>query len=117
MSTTTAQAWLAIAHGGGRWTAREVVDRLPGESERTVENTVFQMGARGFLKIYEKDDRNNRVRFGVTADCRVPRGITAWEVVEAMGLKLRPEVDEGELVNGMTVAEVLRKMAVQKAAA
>jgi hypothetical protein len=117
MSTTTAQAWLLIAHGGGRWTTREVMDSLSCEPVRTVENTIFRMGQRGFVKVYAKDGTSSRMRFGVTGDCRIPRGVTAWEVTQAMGMQLRPNVDESEVVGGKTVHEVLQAMAVQREAA
>ena len=110
-------AWLEIAHGGGRWTTREVAEKLPREPSKTVENVVFRMGERGFLKLYEKDDFNNRIRFGVTADCYVPRGIANWEVVEAMGMQLRPGVEEEMVARGVTVGEVMRSMGVMRKAA
>lgn len=117
MSTTTARAWLVIANGGGRWTVAEVREKLPEEPETTLDNVVRQMGERGFLKLYEKTEQANRLRFGVTAECRVPKGIANWEVVEAMGMRLRPEIEEGPLPPNITVDQVLRSMAEWRKAA
>jgi hypothetical protein len=115
--TTTARAWLTIAHGGGRWTAREVATQMPSETIKAVESTLSRLGDRGFLRIYERDASSDRVRYGVTGDCRIPRGVTAWEVTEAMGMQLRPHVDEGFSVGGMTVKAALDSMAMQVVAA
>lgn len=116
-TTTTARAWLAIAHGGGRWTIGDVMGVLPREQEKTLDNVVRQMASKGFLKFYEKDARNTFQRFGVTADCRVPQGLMNWEVLEALGMQLRPGLDESVVPRGMTVREVIRSMAATEAAA
>lgn len=116
-TTTTARAWLVIAHGGGRWTIGDVLTALPREQEKTVDNVVRQMAAKGFLKFYEKDSRNTFQRFGVTSECRVPRGLMNWEVLEALGMQLRHGIDEKAVATGMTVQDVMNAMGAWKEAA
>lgn len=118
MSTTVAgRAWLEIANGGGRWSVPEIRARLQEENTKTVENTVAWLGDAGFLQVYEPCDGYPYQRYGVTAGCHVPRGVMNWEVLEAMGLQLRPGLNEEAVARGMTVGDVIRAMGTTEAAA
>lgn len=114
--TTASRAWLVIANGGGRWTTGEVRAQLPKDNGKTVESAMNDMVGNGCLTPYDSDNMRAN-RYGVTADCRVPNGVTNWEVLEAMGMQLRPDVEEGAIPRGMTVAEVIRTMAAVRRAA
>lgn len=109
--TTTARAWLAIAHGGGRWTITELRQKLPNDHAGTINSIMENLANSGCVAVYEPDATSAWHRYGVTHRCMVPRGITAWEVVEAMGMRLKAGVEEDAAIRGMTVGAILACMA------
>lgn len=69
--------WLHICKEGGRWTPEEIAQELglPRESARVVMTSMQRR--QGALTVTKN---SNRLSFGVTADCKVPMGVTVRDL-------------------------------------
>jgi hypothetical protein len=79
MSGYTAEAWRTIA-SGGRWTIAEVQKACHVHHPKLIQNAVMSMATSGMLIRYEGE----RIQYGVTEDCTIPRGMTLREVLKVM---------------------------------
>lgn len=68
MSTYNARVWLAVAEGG-RCTPEEVRRALPSITPKNIEVALSALHGSDMLNRYEDG------RYGVTADCVIPRGL------------------------------------------
>jgi hypothetical protein len=76
--------WLMMLAEGGRWTAAEVGARL--EIDQTAAASALRaMHEFGTLQKWDRSPTNDRVRFGVTNECKIPRGVTVQDVAGLMG--------------------------------
>lgn len=78
MTSKAGQVWLAIA-SGGKWTRDEIESAVPGLVGRSVDNALRQL-TDGEMVTHYPDGR-----YGITHDCRIPRGMSVGEVLGAMG--------------------------------
>lgn len=76
--------WLMMLKEGGRWTAAEVGARL-GLDQTAAASALRAMHEFGTLQKWERSEANDRVRFGVTDDCKIPRGVVVRDVAGLMG--------------------------------
>lgn len=106
--TTTARAWLVVAHGGGRWSGSEICREIPGEKENSLYVALMRMVDGQFLRLHERDQQNRSQRFSVAPGSYVPRGLLISEVLEAFGLTLREGLEDAKVLRQTTVAEVLQ---------
>lgn len=85
MAFNNAEVWLMLAREGGRWTAGEVAERIELD-QNNVANSLRTMTEAGTVQRWERTEgvRTSRVRFGVTAECSVPRGITMRQISDAL---------------------------------
>ena len=74
---TTRAIWLLILRGGGHWTTREVAAALPDFPDPS--STMMSMAKLGSLKAEGAQPR----KFKVTADCRIPHGITLRDLLDS----------------------------------
>lgn len=72
--------WLLMLKEGGRWSSVEIADKL-GDHTLMVSQNVASMVDFGSVRRYEKATPADRVRFGVTADCRIPRGVSISDIL------------------------------------
>lgn len=78
---TNAAVWLMMLREGGRWSAAEVGARI-GMDQSQVANNLRAMEQFGTLKRWDRGDKpTDRVRFGVTPECTIPRGVTVADIV------------------------------------
>jgi hypothetical protein len=82
-SFKNADVWLMMLAEGGRWSAAQVGARIDMD-QTSVASNLRAMASFGCMKRYERDpmDRHSRVRFGITPECVVPRGITLTQLLE-----------------------------------
>lgn len=64
------QLWLHMLREGGRWRAAELRDEIPAYSYPSINTDLRRMTGTGAVVKYEDG------RYGVTADCTVPRGVS-----------------------------------------
>jgi hypothetical protein len=83
----TKAVWLLIAREGGRWSVREVTDTL-GDDFDSVSQGLHRMAQLGCLTHYPRTTQRNRVTFGVTAQCKVPQGVTLADLLAIGVLKV-----------------------------
>jgi hypothetical protein len=85
--TLACRVWLVLAREGGWWRATEVRTFLKHQDINAVTVCLRDMVDRGVVK------RRDAVHptFGVTKDCMLPRGLTAEQLLSAMGAVLRAE--------------------------
>jgi predicted transcriptional regulator len=85
MDTTfkNSAVWLAMLKQGGRWTAAEV-GALIGTDQSAAGTALRSMSDFGTVHRWDRSDTNDRVRYGVTADCKVPRGVAVKDIAEAL---------------------------------
>jgi hypothetical protein len=76
--------WLMMLKEGGRWTAAEVGARV-GMDQTAAACALRSMHEFGTIQKWGRSETNDRVRFGVTVECKVPRGITVRDVMDLMG--------------------------------
>jgi predicted ArsR family transcriptional regulator len=82
---TTRDVWLRMLADGGRSaTANEIAEEMSIRA-MAVAQSLCRMAAGGMAKRYKMGRRN--VVFGVTADCKVPKGITIAELAQVGVLK------------------------------
>lgn len=81
MTTNAQTIWLKVAEGG-KWTLAEIRQAVPTVSEKSVKSALREMANSGALTEYE----DSPLRYGVTPDCTVPRGLTLVEVLRAVGV-------------------------------
>lgn len=79
MTRCTAQAWLVMA-SGGRWTLAELRAAMPSATAVAVDAAVRSMVTAKMVHRYA----GTPLRFGITASCIVPRGMTVGEVMRAV---------------------------------
>lgn len=75
----TASVWTVIAAGGGRWQLAEVQRALPSIAGRHVKLALRTMLGSQALQQFPDGS------YGVTGDCKIPRGMTVAEVLKATG--------------------------------
>jgi predicted transcriptional regulator len=85
MDTTfkNSAVWLMMLKQGGRWTAAEIGVHL-GTDQSSAATALRAMVEFGTMARWDRSETNDRVRFGVTADCKVPRGVSVKEITEAL---------------------------------
>ena len=84
---TTKAAWLFLLREGGRWTAVDIADEL-GDSNQEVMQMIAAMVSGGLVRRYEKQKPCAYLTYGVTAACKVPRGVTIAELAECGAVRL-----------------------------
>jgi DNA-binding HxlR family transcriptional regulator len=84
---TTRAVWLFLLRQGGRWSCAELAYALAGQSHHSIEQALTRMSADGFIKRFDKKVKGDRVTFGVTRECKVPRGIPLTALLEVGVLK------------------------------
>ena len=72
--------WLMLLREGGRWTASEVGERI-NLDQTSAAASLRTMTEFGTLRRWDRSETNDRVRFGVTAECKVPRGVTLQDIL------------------------------------
>lgn len=78
---TNAAVWLMLLKEGGRWSAAEVGERVGMDQTAAATNLRF-MEEFGTVKRWARGDKpTDRVRFGVTAECKVPRGVKLSDIL------------------------------------
>lgn len=78
---SNAAVWLMMLKEGGRWTAAEVGQRLAID-QTAAASALRAMHEFGTVQKWERSPANDRVRFGVTPACKIPRGVTISDVIE-----------------------------------
>lgn len=78
---SNAAVWLMMLKEGGRWTATEVGDRL-GIDQTAAASALRAMHEFGTVQKWERSEHNDRVRFGVTNACKVPRGVVLRDILD-----------------------------------
>jgi predicted transcriptional regulator len=81
---SNAAVWLMMLREGGRWTAAEVGERLSLD-QTAAAGSLRSMYEFGTVQKWERSETNDRVRYGVTVDCKIPRGVTVKDVAGLMG--------------------------------
>lgn len=76
----TALVWLHLLKEGGRHATAEIATVVHSTSE-TLAVVLTRLTDAGSLCRYEKSEKGDRVRYGVTAACKVPRGISIGEIL------------------------------------
>lgn len=76
----SAKLWLALLKEGGRHSATEVATLIEESNSAGVHQLLASLVATRSLRKFEKLP-GGRVQFGVTAACRVPRGVTIADVL------------------------------------
>lgn len=71
-------AWMHMLKDGGRWTAAEIKEQFG----RDIHATLNRMAAQGYAVQF--GDGRNRVKYGVTPDCKVPIGVTINDLQEIL---------------------------------
>lgn len=96
MAFNNAAVWLMLAGEGGRWTAAEVAARL-GMDQSSVASNLRAMTEFGTMQRWERNEADpaSRVRFGVTPDCTVPRGIKVRLINQALHGAVDEESEHG----------------------
>lgn len=79
--------WLHICKEGGMWTPDEIAQEfgMPRETARVVMTSMQRRS--GLLTTHKA---SNRVSFGVTAECRLPVGVTVKELA-SVGVIYQPQ--------------------------
>lgn len=72
--------WLLMLKEGGRWSAAEIADKL-NDHTLMVSQNVASMVEFGSVCRYEKTTAADRVRFGITPDCKIPRGVSISDIL------------------------------------
>jgi len=76
-----ARVWLHMLREGGRWSAAEL-SRACGYAD--VQGVLSSMKKRGFAVSYEKSEAERRTTWGINASCKVPRGVTVQDIIDAI---------------------------------
>lgn len=76
---STKQIWLLMLREGGRWSIGETIEAA---GLRAAKQTVPMMASTGSLVRFEKEKKGDRIRYGVTKNCKVPTGVTLAELME-----------------------------------
>jgi hypothetical protein len=76
---TAREAWLLLFKEGGRWTAKDMEQEMGKDVHRNLGRLVDN----GYAVKY--GEGRNKVSFGVTADCKVPIGVTVKELQQVLG--------------------------------
>jgi hypothetical protein len=71
--------WLWLCTEGGKWTARELAQRIGGDSQE-IFRALHGMHVRNLVEQFEPDAGGRYKRYGVTGTCLVPIGLTVAEV-------------------------------------
>lgn len=86
LSGSTACVWLTVLKAGGRLTSAEVVkaagDGVDAPSVRSLLNSLTTTGS---VRKYEQ--AGSLMRYGVTAACKVPQGVTIGDILAATQLQ------------------------------
>jgi hypothetical protein len=77
------QMWLAMAESGGWWTARELRDRFATD-KKGINLITWTLRAMVARKELARQDATHP-KFAVMPDSIVPRGVTAKQLLNAMG--------------------------------
>lgn len=80
-SGISSKMWLAMLKEGGRWSAAEIAkfSKLDAISAHQNLNSLCRTGA---LRKFDREaSAANRVQFGITAGCAIPRGVTVGEIL------------------------------------
>lgn len=78
------QLWLAMAEEGGWWTTKELRDRF-AKVENGINLITWTLRAMVARKELARQD-SMHPKFAVMPDCVVPRGVTAKQLLDAMGV-------------------------------
>lgn len=77
-TSATAEVWLALLKEGGRCSAAEV-NRIVKSADAAW--VLSELAKTGSARKYEKSPTSDRVRYGVTASCKIPRGVTIGDIL------------------------------------
>lgn len=77
---SNAAVWLMLLKEGGRWTAVEVAARTR-QDQTAAAASLRAMHEFGTVQKWDRSADNDRVRFGVTPACKVPRGISISDIL------------------------------------
>lgn len=77
---SNAEVWLLMLKEGGRWSAAEIGQRV-GMGQTEAGTNLRAMHEFGTVQKWERVNPGDRVRFGVTPGCKVPRGVTVQDIL------------------------------------
>lgn len=72
--------WLTLLKEGGRHSANEIAKLANEHNGASIYSVLSSMVDTQALRQYDKGD-GRHIRFGVTASCRVPRGVTIGDIL------------------------------------
>lgn len=79
LSDENRRIWLWLCTQGGKWTAREVSQRIGVDSQK-VFRAVHAMARRELIAQYPPAEGSRYKRYAVTGTCLVPMGLSVAEV-------------------------------------
>jgi ribosomal protein L13E len=92
---STKAIWMHLLREGGRWSVREVAKALKSDAVLTSQN-MMKMRANEYLVSFPRTRHKNGVAFGVTKECKVPRGFTVEELGKCGLVRLQPTTGEAQ---------------------
>jgi hypothetical protein len=76
------EIWLVLLKHGGRWSAAEVADEIPGSDKTLCAQSLKCMSDQDYVRRYERNVGNvKRVLYAVVPTCKVPRMVTIAEIL------------------------------------
>ena len=78
----TKAVWLHLLKQGGRWSCAELAYALANQSHHNIEQALSRLSTDGFIRRYDKKVKGDRVTFGVTRECKVPRGVVLAQLID-----------------------------------
>ena len=93
VASFTRTVWLLLAVEGGRWSSGEIYDKLrpAGWSRKNAARYIADMAYSGLLKRYPAANDESRVSYGVTRDCKTPRGLEVKDFEAMLGIRFVSE--------------------------
>jgi DNA-binding MarR family transcriptional regulator len=79
LSAENRRIWLWLCAKGGKWTARELAQRIGGDSQ-AIFRCLHAMARRQLIAQYPPEDGSRYKRYAVTDTCLVPLGLSVAEV-------------------------------------
>ncbi len=73
--------WLHILKEGGRWSTSDI-RKATNEDGTLISQAVKDMSDNGYLIRYDRKAFGEALAYGVTAACKVPRGVTIADLLE-----------------------------------
>lgn len=75
----THRVWLFLLHRGGKWTAKEVTQRVGGDSQQ-IFRRLHAMHRRNLVEQFDPAPGSRFKRYGVTGTCLIPLGLAVGQV-------------------------------------